>query len=551
MLVEISCEEFKRYGKIREPIKFHNGLNIIQGQDSGENSIGKSTFLLAIDFAFGGDTYAEKETITNKIGHHFIKFCFEFEGIRYYYKRGTEKPKEIIECDENYNQKSLITLDNFRKQLLKFYKIETKDISFRQVVGTYFRIYGKGNSNEFLPLASFSGETAENSLKNLLKIYNCFNVLDELNKQIEIEKDRKQTIKRAGEYNFVEIVTKKTIYKENQNKIEELENELKKLANKGKEELTNSNAKEIETGAELKAKYELLNRKKKQLWAKFYLIRNNMNIKKPANTEDFNELLKFFPNSNIKLLSDIENFHQKLTDILQEEFKQAISQTLKKIDDISIQMAEVENELNSLEIPLQVSEKTLKAYAQIQNEINKLTKSNDFYEKTKKIEKEINKLKDSYEDKFKEQATPISTKINMEISNLNAKIYGVNIEAPLLNIFKSNSYSYKTPSDDGTGTNNKNLILLDLAMLKLTPLPAISHDTIIFKHIAQSPMGKILELYNEYDKQIFITIDETNKYPIEAQKIVDDKKVLTLSDNGNELYGKSWQKKEIKNENQL
>lgn len=549
MLVEISCDEFKSHGKVREPIKFHNGLNIIQGQDSGENSIGKSTFLLAIDFAFGGDTYAEKETITNKIGHHFIKFCFEFEGKKYYYKRGTEKPKEVFECDENYNHKNQITLDNFRKQLLKFYKIDIKDISFRQVVGTYFRIYGKGNSNEFLPLASFSGEKAEISLINLLKLYNCFNVIDELNKQIEIEKDHKQTLKRAGEYNLIEIVTKKTIYNENKNKIEELENELKSLANKGKEELTNSNAKEIEIGAELKAKYDLLNRKKKQLWAKFYLIRNNMNIKKPANTEDFNELLKFFPDSNIKLLSDIENFHQKLTDILQEEFKQAISQTLKEIDDTSMQMTKVENQLNSLDIPLQVSERTLKAYAQIQNEINRLSKSNEFYEKTKEIEKKVKKLKDSYEDKFKEQATPISTKINMEISKFNTYIYGKNVEAPILNIFKSNSYSYKTPSDDGTGTNNKNLILLDLAMLKLTPLPAISHDTIIFKHIAQPPMGKILELYNEYDKQIFITIDETNKYPLEAQKIVDDKKVLALSGNGNELYGKSWQKKEEENEN--
>ena len=76
MLIEISCEKFKCKGKVREPIKFHSGLNIIQGQDSGENSIGKSTFLLAVDFAFGGDTYAEKSTITNKIGHHFINFCF-------------------------------------------------------------------------------------------------------------------------------------------------------------------------------------------------------------------------------------------------------------------------------------------------------------------------------------------------------------------------------------------------------------------------------------------------------------------------------------------
>ena len=59
MLIEICCDKFMCNGSIRKPIKFNKGLNIIQGQNSGENSIGKSTFLLVIDFCFGGDTYAE------------------------------------------------------------------------------------------------------------------------------------------------------------------------------------------------------------------------------------------------------------------------------------------------------------------------------------------------------------------------------------------------------------------------------------------------------------------------------------------------------------
>lgn len=550
MLIEISCEKFKCKGKVREPIKFHSGLNIIQGQDSGENSIGKSTFLLAVDFAFGGDTYAEKSTITNKIGHHFINFCFEFENKKYFYKRGTEKPKEVYVCDETYTSiGSPITIETFRKKLLQFYKIDIKDISFRQIVGSYFRIYGKDNFNEFLPFASFSAESQEESLVNLLKIFNSFAVIDELNQQIEDRKKLKKIIKDAGDYNVIELITKQKVYNENKTKIESLEAKLKYLTNKGKEELTNSNAKEIEIGAELKSKYDSLNRKKKQLWAKYYSIKNNMNIKEPSTTNDFKELLNYFPDSNIKVLSEIENFHEKLVTILQEEFREAISSTLQEINDISKEMADIEDELNSLDIPLQISEKTLKTYAQIQNEIYKLSKSNEYYKKTKQVENEIKTLKNSYEKRFMEQATPIATKINLEVSKFNAYIYGSDVESPILNIFKSNSYSYKTLSDDGTGTNNKNLILLDLAMLKLTVLPAIAHDTIIFKHIAQQPMGKILELYNTFDQQIFIAIDESSKYPKGAQKIIDNKKVLTLSGNGNELYGTSWQKKEIKNEN--
>ena len=45
------------YGKPRKPIIFHEGLNTVLGGQSADNSIGKSTFLLIIDYVFGGDTY--------------------------------------------------------------------------------------------------------------------------------------------------------------------------------------------------------------------------------------------------------------------------------------------------------------------------------------------------------------------------------------------------------------------------------------------------------------------------------------------------------------
>ena len=57
MLVEIHCDEFMSYGKPRKPIIFHEGLNTVLGGQSADNSIGKSTFLLIIDYVFGGDTY--------------------------------------------------------------------------------------------------------------------------------------------------------------------------------------------------------------------------------------------------------------------------------------------------------------------------------------------------------------------------------------------------------------------------------------------------------------------------------------------------------------
>ena len=60
MLVEIRCDEFISYGEKRPPITFHTGLNTVLGDETGSNSIGKSTFLMIVDFVFGGNDYVTR-----------------------------------------------------------------------------------------------------------------------------------------------------------------------------------------------------------------------------------------------------------------------------------------------------------------------------------------------------------------------------------------------------------------------------------------------------------------------------------------------------------
>ena len=51
MLKRIQCDEFKTFdGAVRPPIEFHKGLNAVIGNESGTNSVGKSTFLMIPDF---------------------------------------------------------------------------------------------------------------------------------------------------------------------------------------------------------------------------------------------------------------------------------------------------------------------------------------------------------------------------------------------------------------------------------------------------------------------------------------------------------------------
>lgn len=548
MLFEIICDKFISHGKPRGPIVFHNGLNIVQGHNSGTNSIGKSTFLLIVDFVYGGNTYAKDDKIINKIGHHIINFCFEFDGTPYYFSRNTATPEEVNICNSDYSFKEKIKIDEYCKQLLTLYKIDLFNTSFRTIVGCFFRIYGKNNSNEILPLASFAGEGQEDSLISLLKLYNGYRPIAQFHLDISNKQKMRKAITEADKYNLVKVITAKKTYLENVAILEDLKNQLTALSKHGREELLLMDAPQAEKAAECKARYDALIRKKKQLWIKYYAVKNTADIKRPTTTQDFEELSKFFPNSDMKLFSDIEGFHSKLTIILNDEFRRSMTATLKAINELAVEINEAEKLLAEMDVPQRISDATLKAYAEINIKTVAIEKENELFLKKREIDNEIKNLNKTYEQLFLEQFNAITNSINELMAVLNDFIYGNDIASPILTVPKHNSYEFGTPVDGGTGTNNKNLILLDLATLKLTQLPTIAHDTIVFKHIAQAPMGKIIELYNQSEKQIFIAIDETMKYPAEAQDIIENNTILRLSDNGNELYGSSWVKKNT-NEN--
>lgn len=73
MLHEIYCEQFHQ-----KRIVFNPGLSVVLGTNAGDNSIGKSTFLLIVDYVFGGSTYAGTTDIIENVGSHDIYFSFIF-----------------------------------------------------------------------------------------------------------------------------------------------------------------------------------------------------------------------------------------------------------------------------------------------------------------------------------------------------------------------------------------------------------------------------------------------------------------------------------------
>ena len=60
-------------------VLFHSGLNVILGDANATNSVGKSTMLMVVDFAFGGkDLLLHNDDVVKELGHHEYLFTFQF-----------------------------------------------------------------------------------------------------------------------------------------------------------------------------------------------------------------------------------------------------------------------------------------------------------------------------------------------------------------------------------------------------------------------------------------------------------------------------------------
>ena len=143
MLREIYCEKFHQ-----KRIRLKQGLNVVLGTNTGDNSIGKSTFLLIIDFVLGGSTYANSNDILNNIKEHDIFFSFFGRNEPYYFARNNINSNIIWVCDQDYNKIRQIDIEEYKEWLNNYYQLQLSSLSFRDAVGRYIRVYGKENYNE-------------------------------------------------------------------------------------------------------------------------------------------------------------------------------------------------------------------------------------------------------------------------------------------------------------------------------------------------------------------------------------------------------------------
>lgn len=540
MLKLIFCDHFKE-----KVIRFHQGLNVVAGDYDGSNSIGKTSLLLVIDFVFGGDTYSRSEDILKNVGHHSICSVFEFEGKDYYFKRSTSNPNNVSCCDDKFSIIKSIDIKEFNSFLFTKYRIGLSFISWREMVSLYYRIYSKDNHDEKAPLHRLTREKSDAPIPRLIKLFNLFAPLAQQNEIVKETSDIYSTYTKAQKLNLVDNRMR------SERQIEKATASLERMRSEADLQMgvivtdsVNLTAEQMTLVYQLRQELSHIQTTRRKLVNRIKELRSNYD-QIDANYQIDADIVDYFPDINLKKIEEINAFHKSLSTILKDE----ISKQIKGLEKRHEALLEQEKSHLSQIDDVIGSGKDAKAmalgnYMNIHREIENLVKGIDAYKTGKKFKDDRDNAIRVYKDMFSDVQSTVTHSINTELEKLNDYIYDGQKKAPRLEIISPTQYNYISPDDTGTGSRYRSLLIFDIAVLKLTQLPSLCHDSLLFKNVATTAVSRILQLYETINnKQIFIALDEIEKLPREDQEKLSDLIVIKLGPNGCELFGKSWNKK--------
>jgi hypothetical protein len=516
-------------------IDFHEGLNVVLGDNKGSNSIGKSTLLMIVDFVFGGNTYiSHNSDVVANLGHHDFGFTFKFNNTEYHFVRGTENPDIVFKSNNKYEKLYEIKVNDLTKKLKRLYELDSDQLTFRTAVNTYSRVWGKENNNVKKPLHSFAQDNFSQTVTNLIKLFNKYDAIAMQDKELKRLEDQRLVLNKAGVHKLIPKINK-TKFDKNTKETEALIKEIERLGKSTYSpsgDITEIVSEEMISLREIKKR--LLDERE------YYISRFNrtQRTRKKSAGAGFVNLLEFFPNVNVEKLQEIESFHQGISSILSDELENAKKELASKIDELEKEINQVIKKQEQLLKPDEKLNVFIDSLIELSSRLKSLQLENEYYNKLLGLKDDIDTKKGDLEELKVKIVKEIDKAINTKLKEINDLIHEDKRTAPELNLTYSR-YDYKFFDNTGTGKAYTNLIIFDLAILTLTKMPFIMHDSFLFKNIEKEAVEQIIRFYNSMTKQVFIAIDIIDMYNKETQKILEDKKVILLS-NDKLLTSKDW-----------
>lgn len=257
----------------------------------------------------------------------------------------------------------------------------------------------------------------------------------------------------------------------------------------------------------------------------------------------YSELQIFFPEVNVRHIEEIELFHKKISGIFKDELKEEKRVLLKQLDEYNAIVTALENQLQQLIKNPNLSKIVLQKYADTLKQINKMSAENDAHEKADELKVAKKDAEEALKNAKSEQFGIVEKAINAEMERINSELYTEKFNAPTIHFTDSN-YHFFTPNDTGTGNAYKGLVVFDLAIMHLSNLPILVHDSVVLKQISDDAVESIINQYIACGKQVVIALDKQESYSDKTAEMLTRYAKLRLAPNGEELFGRSWGEKQ-------
>lgn len=445
MLVEMFSPVFIERGEIRPTIRFKKGLNVVLGKEDGANSIGKSSAMLAIDFVFGGDTYLKSDGVKH-IGHHTIFFAFQFDGQKHYFARATEDADKVFLCKENYD---LIgphwTKAEFIDWLKSQYHMDFDGLSFRVALSSFFRIYGKDNTDERRPLRGIPGQDMEKSIAMLVALFDRNKDIQVYRQNLAEEKKKLDVFKEARKYHFVSnLVGGKEKYEENLALIRDLEIQLSTLTEQADQGHTEEEIEKGKEKAQLDARRLMLETELQSKQRKLKLVTMSLEYGLYPTEADLSALQEFFPSVNLRKLYEVERYHQKLAQILDEQFSTERQFIESEISSLDQQLAEVRTQISALGFIGNISKEFLDRHAEIKGKIDALKVQNEAFLTLKGLQDAKARADEILKKAIESILLEIETELNDKMRKFDAQLHSEPRKPPYLRFDSYNRYKNVT-----------------------------------------------------------------------------------------------------------
>jgi len=540
MLKEIQCPFFNH-----TRITFHQGLNIILGDDDAKNSIGKSTALMVIDFVHGGSSFLKDEAgAIRTLGHHHYNFSFEFAGQPYYFSRSTDVSDVVYVCDGNYVRLSESPVEDYCRTLKGLYGLAGLESSFRSIVSPFSRIWKKGGLEPDQPFISALKESSGKAISRLIDLFERSADIAAEKKVLDEQKERKKLITGSMNANIIPNINK-TQYKANSKTIAENAVQIEQLKQGFSGTL---NAYEAMFDKSLQRmhqrKIELTNLRS-ELQNKVKRLQREISGITPRLAANIALVAEFFPSVNVERLEKVEAFHQKIGRIVKKELKDELAAAQLEESSLTSEIMSLEQQIQSALKSKGMPDDLFKRIFDLKEITDKATEENKYFEKKAQIEDAIKISGDRLDGIFTQIFLDIEEKLNLKLKGFNKVVYGPTRNSSELRIKSSSSYSFTTPGDTGTGKSYAGLIGFDRAMLTLTRLPFVIHDSVVYKNIEVAAIQKILRILASIkSKQVFLSFDEAKKFGLQTEQLIKKFTVLKLSHN-DLLYNRDWRDKKL------